>query len=131
MSKMDWIIDKNRGHGTSKGRISKDILRPVYHDDNKNFNSGKVTKALTAATGVPGTKTKHMAIAAQMARIPKEDKVDGREHEFREVKNKLGKTVRVGKIKIVKAKNVVKDIPVKVKGVKVKPSTLGSLLRKM
>ena len=125
----DWIESKNSGKPISKGHITKNVLRPVYADDNKNYSSGKVTKALNGATGIGGTKTYHKHNAIMLQHTPKEDKVRGREKEFTAGTNKLGRKVRVGKMKITRKVSVkTPKIPSKIKVTVQKQGSLMAML---
>ena len=106
-NKQDWIENQNRESAKiSKSGYSRNILRPVYCNDEKNYDSVPVTKALTAASGVGGTKSYHDSNAAFLSIVKTEDKVGKRTRKFRKVKNNLGKIVRQGKPIIVKAKDI-------------------------
>ena len=124
----DWMLAQNKNNTTqNKGEFSRNILRPVYADDSKNYDSVPVTKALTAASGISGTKSLHDSNAAFLATVKTEDKVGKHTRKFRNVKNNLGKIVRQGKPIIVKAKNIVKPNIKKAKNIKLSPQ--GSLER--
>ena len=57
----------------------------------------------TSFSCIGGTKSSHKAILKTLNKVRKEDKIGKRKAEFTKVKNGLGKEVRQGKIKIVKA----------------------------
>lgn len=130
-NKNDWIESQNATNTKiSKGGLSRNILRPVYNDDSKNYDSAPVTKALTVASGISGTKSMHDSNAAFLALIPKEDKVGKRARKFKVVKNNLGKEVRQGRTTITRAKDAVKVAPKTLKKVKVAPiNSLENLLK--
>jgi len=107
MNKNDWLLDKNvRSSRPHRDTYSKNILRPVYNDDAKNCSQGSVTKALTAASGIEGTKTYHDVNRGKLALTQHVVRGKKTSRRYRLTKNNLGKTVRVGKVVVVKKKDI-------------------------
>ena len=102
----------------SKGRVTKNVLRPVYANGS-DVESGKLSAASSAWSGISGTKGQHLSNLATLQRVAKDDQTTGK--TFKKVKSKLGKMVRVGVTVVVRAKDIEEVKEVKFKGIKVKP----------